>query len=400
MTAQQIAFWCALGMVAYTYVGYGVLVTVINRLLGRHRVVPRPLADEDLPSVTVLVAAWNEADCIEKKIRNTFDLDYPADRLRVLVVSDGSDDATPQLVAALAETEPRLRGLHQDERQGKTAAVNRAIEFVDTDLVVLNDANTDVNPEALRRLAAHFADPAVGGVSGEKRVAATNRAAGAGENLYWRYESFLKREDARLHTLVGSAGELYGMRTSLFTPLPLDTVLDDFMQSMLVVQNGFRFGYEPDAFASEPPSPSTRDEAKRKIRNAAGGFQAMARLKPMLNPRRHPVATFQYVSHRVLRWWGAPLGLASALVLNAVIVVAGGPAFYAWLLAGQAVFYGLAALGWVMAERGLRWRPAFVPFYFTYMNVLALAGLVRWARGRQTPLWPKIARSPGADPAA
>lgn len=400
MVGLQVALWVALAVVAYTYVGYGALVTVVNRVLGRHRRIPPPSPDDRLPSVTVLVAAYDEATCIEEKIRTTFELDYPPERLRMLVVSDGSADGTDAIVAAAARTEPRLRLLHEPERRGKTAAVNRAVPHVDTDLVVLNDANTTVNREALRMLARWFDDPAIGGVSGEKRVLATDQAAGAGESLYWKYESFLKREDARLHTLVGSAGELYAIRTALFTPLPHDTVLDDFMQSLLVVQHGHRFGYEPEAFASEPPSPSTADETKRKIRNAAGGFQAMARLLPMLNPFRHPLATFQYVSHRVMRWWAAPACLVAAAVLNVVLVATGAPVLYTVLAAGQAVFYGLAAVGWAMAERGLRWRPAFVPFYFTYMNVLALVGLVRWARGRQTPLWPKIARTPGgASPA-
>jgi hypothetical protein len=202
--------------------------------------------------------------------------------------------------------------------------------------------------------------------------------------------------DAQFHTLVGTAGELFALRTALFTPLAEDTVLDDFVQSLKIVQQGYRFGYEPGAIASEAPSLTTVDETKRKIRNAAGGFQGIARLLPLFNPLPNPRATFQFVSHRVLRWWAAPPALVVVLLSNLWLAVAHPGSLYPWLLAGQLLFYGLAALGWFFAERGIRWRPAFVPFYFTMMNVTALLGLVRWLRGRQTPLWEKIARRPQA----
>ena len=393
MTGLEIALWVAVAIVAYTYVGYGVLVTVLNRVLGRHHVSRPTVLDADLPTVTMLIAAYDEADCIVKKLENTDAFDYPADKIEILVVADGSTDSTVELVEEAGRRLGRIRVLHQPERRGKTAAVNRAVPHIGTDLMVLTDANAEVNAQALRWMAAWFADPTIGGVSGEKRVKATDQASGAGESLYWKYESFLKRMDARLHTLVGSAGELYGIRTTLFTPLPVDTVLDDFVQSLLIVQQGFRFGYEPDAFASELPSPTTADETKRKIRNAAGGFQGMARLLPMLNPRHHPLATFQYISHRVLRWWAAPAALVATLILNVALVALGAAGPYPWLLGAQVVAYVLATVGWVFAERGIKWRPAFVPFYFTYMNITALRGMVRWMRGRQTPLWPKIARS-------
>lgn len=399
MLGWKIGFWGAVAIVGYTYVGYGVVITLVNRLLGRTTIARPDVADDDLPSVTMLIAAYDEADCIVAKLENTTALDYPADKMQILVVADGSSDATADLAVGAARRLGRIRVIHEPERLGKTAAVNRAVPYIDTELMVLTDANTDVNPEALRRMAAWFSDPQVGGVSGEKRVKATDQASGAGESLYWKYESYLKRMDARLHTLVGSAGELYGIRTALFTPLPLDTVLDDFVQSLLVVQQGYRFGYEPEAFALEAPSPTTADETKRKIRNAAGGFQGMARLRPMLNVFRHPMATFQYVSHRVLRWWAAPASLGLALVFNVTLVANGAGGVYPWLLGLQLLTYALALLGWAFAERGIKWRPAFVPFYFVYMNVTALMGMVRWMRGRQTPLWPKIARAqePAAD---
>jgi cellulose synthase/poly-beta-1,6-N-acetylglucosamine synthase-like glycosyltransferase len=393
---SEFLFWGALGIVVYTYLGYGLLLFVVNRLRGGHTGPPPAAAEHELPAVTLLIAAFNEATCILAKLENSLALDYPAEKCALLVVADGSTDATVALVARFAQDHPRVAVIFEPERRGKTAAVNRAMPLVQTPLVVLTDANTTLNPEALRRLVAWFGDPAIGGVSGEKRVLATDQASGAGESIYWRYESFLKRMDAQFHTLVGTAGELFALRTALFTPLPEDTVLDDFVQSLKIVQQGYRFGYEPGAFASEAPSMTTADETKRKIRNAAGGFQGIARLLPLFNPLPNPRATFQFVSHRVLRWWAAPAALVVVLLSNLWLAVTQPGSLYPWLLAGQLLFYGLAVLGWFFAERGIKWRPAFVPFYFTMMNVTALLGLVRWLRGRQTPLWEKIARRPEA----
>jgi glycosyltransferase involved in cell wall biosynthesis len=281
---------------------------VFNRLSGGHTGPPPAAPEDELPGVTLLIAAFNEAACILPKLENSLALDYPADKCSLLVVADGSTDATVALVERFARSHPCVAVIFEAERRGKTAAVNRAMTFVQSPIVALTDANTMLNPEALRRLVAWFGDPTIGGVSGEKRVLATDQASGAGESLYWRYESFLKRMDAQFHTLVGTAGELFALRTALFTPLALVVVL----------------------------------------------------------------------------------------LSNLWLAVAHPGSLYPWLLAGQLLFYGLAALGWFFAERGIRWRPAFVPFYFTMMNVTALLGLVRWLRGRQTPLWEKIARRPQA----
>ena len=379
-----LLFWISLAIVGYTYVGYALLVGLWARLTPRR---PAPPADF-LPEVTLVVPAYNEAGILAAKVQNSQAQDYPAGRLHLLVITDGSDDDSARVLAAF----PGVRHLHDPVRAGKSAAENRAIRHVTTPFVVFTDCNTLLNPEAVRYLVRHYADPAVGAVSGEKRVLRDGGTAGAGEGLYWQYESFLKRCDSQITSLMGAAGELVSFRTALFAPLEPDTVLDDFVQSMRIVAAGHRVVYEPAAYAMEEPSFSLAEEMKRKVRISAGGWQAMGRLTGLLNPLRQPVVTFLYVSHRVLRWTLTPLLLALLLPLSALLAWHLG-GIYALLLAGQLAFYGAAALGWWRAARGRAAGPLLVPLYFTMMNVAVFRGAVRHWRRAQPAAWDKARRA-------
>ena len=259
-------------------------------------------------------------------------------------------------------------------------------------MVVFTDCNTLLNPEAVHELVRHYADPAVGAVSGEKRVLRDGSTSGAGEGLYWRYESFLKRCDSDIHSLMGAAGELVSFRTELFAPLEPDTILDDFVQSMRIVGAGYRVVYEPRAYALEPPSFSLKEEMKRKVRICAGGWQAMSRLLPLLNPLRQPVVSFLYLSHRVLRWTLTPALLALLLPLNAALALQL-DGVYALLLGLQGLFYGAAALGWWRAAQGQPAGPLLVPLYFTMMNVAVFQGAGRFWRDAQPAAWDKAQRA-------
>ena len=387
-----VLFWAFLGVVLYTYVGYGLLVGLWARLVRRPGAFPVPAYE---PAVTVVVPAYNEAAILAAKVQNCLALDYPADRLRLLVITDGSTDASAAVLAAF----PGVQHLHVPERGGKSQAENRAIGHVATPYVVFTDCNTLLNPEALRLLLRHYHDPRVGAVSGEKRVRADGGAPGAGEGLYWRYESFLKRCDSKIYSLMGAAGELVSFRTALFRPLEPDTILDDFVQSMRIVGAGYRVVYEPAAFASEAPSASLPEEMERKVRICAGGWQAMSRLPQLLNPFRRPVVAFLYVSHRVLRWSLTPLLLALLLPLNAVLAFAQG-GVYAALLALQLLFYTASGWGWWRAAQGRPAGPALVPLYFTMMNVAAFRGFGRFVRKAQPAAWHKAQRAPAPPPPA
>jgi poly-beta-1,6-N-acetyl-D-glucosamine synthase len=379
----QSLFWLSLAVVFYTYVGYAAVVGLWARLVRR---APQPAMFE--PDVTLVVPAYNEADVLADKVRNCLALNYPADKLRLLFITDGSNDNSGAVLAQF----PEVQHLHQAARAGKSMAENRAIRYVTTPIVVFTDCNTLLNPEAVHELVRHYADPTVGAVSGEKRVLRDGSTSGAGEGLYWQYESFLKRCDSNIYSLMGAAGELVSFRTSLFKPLEADTILDDFVQSMRIVDAGYRVIYEPQAYAMEPPSFSLTEEMKRKVRICAGGWQAMSRLLPLLNPLRQPVVSFLYFSHRVLRWTLTPALLALLLPLSAVLALQFG-GIYTLLLVLQGLFYGAAALGWWRAAQGRPAGPLLVPLYFTMMNVAVFQGAARFWRDAQPAAWDKAQRA-------
>jgi len=260
--------------------------------------------------------------------------------------------------------------------------------------VVFCDANTFLNRDAIRKIVRHYADPQVGGVAGEKRIfrKEEDNASGAGEGLYWKYESFLKRKDSEVYSVVGAAGELFSIRTALFEAPDENMIIEDFYLSLSIAAKGYRFVYEPEAYATETASVSVAEEWKRKVRICAGGFQAMSKLKHLLNPLRYGILSFQYVSHRVLRWTLAPLSLPLILISNAWLVF-GGSAFFMFSLTAQAIFYGMAAVGYTMRDRKIAIKGFFVPYYFCVMNLSVYAGYMRFASGKQSVVWDKAERA-------
>lgn len=383
-------FWISLGVVGYTYIGYALLLTVLVKLKQVLSKKPKSGADAFVPEVTLVVPSYNEADILEQKIQNCLALDYSKDKLSILFITDGSTDNSPEIVSRY----PQIQLLHAPRRAGKSAAENRAIRHVETPFVVFCDANTELNPEAIRLMMQHYADPQVGAVSGEKKVMqqSSESASGAGEGIYWKYESYLKRKDAELYSIVGAAGELISFRTELFQDLEEDTILDDFVATLRIAAQGYRVAYEPAAFAAELPSATTQDEMKRKIRICAGGWQAMQRLSFLLNPLRYGILSFQYISHRVLRWSLTPLLLLLLLPLNVYLHRTIG-SVYSALLAAQLFFYGLSMLGRLLESRKIRLKAFFVPYYFSMMQVAVFAGFARFLKGSQQATWEKAKRA-------
>ena len=284
---MKIVFWIALFIVFYTYIGYGILLYIIIRLKRLFRGKPQKAvlpADENLPTMTLMICAYNEEDVVAEKMENTLALDYPKDKLRIMWVTDGSNDHTNELLKAY----PEVDIVFSPERRGKTSALKHGLRELKTRYVAFTDANTMINGGALREIARLFADPTVGCVSGEKRVAArkAGEMAAEGEGLYWKYESTLKRWDSELYSAMGAAGELYAIDPTLCREVPDEALLDDFMLSMYVVQGGKRIAYTPDAYAQEYGSANIHEESKRKRRIAAGGLQSIWWLRTMLNPLR------------------------------------------------------------------------------------------------------------------
>jgi len=384
----QILFWVSLLLLLYIYIVYGLLVYILaQRKPGS---APGRQTNTELPSLTVLIPAFNEAAVIGGKIRNTLSLRYPREKFRVLIITDGSTDGTEQIVRAF----PQVDLLHEAERLGKAAAINRAMQDITSDLVVLTDANTLLNEEALLQLVQSFKNPAIGAVSGEKLVVSSGaeELSSEGEGLYWKYESFLKQNDARLHSIVGAAGELLALRTNLFTPLEPDTVLDDFILSMRICEAGYRVAYQPDARAVEAGSFNLAEEQKRKIRIAAGGFQALGRLSKSWEYRNNLLLFFQFFSHRVLRWVAAAPALILLALSTIYLVVKGAGGVYELAGLVQLLFYGLAVIGWLGARTNTKWPIVYIPYYFVFMHWAILAGLIKYLTGGTDARWEKANR--------
>jgi biofilm PGA synthesis N-glycosyltransferase PgaC len=382
-------FWSSFGVVFYAFLGYGIvlyLIVKLNKIFGRQQ---NTVDSAFEPPVTIVIPCFNEAEVIADKIVNTLSLNYPREKLKIIVIADGSTDDTNLVVKNFQGIEY----LHQARRAGKTAAENRVMNFVQTAFVIFTDANTMLNTGAVNNIVKHFANDNVGCVSGEKKIIteATDSASASGEGIYWKYESLLKKLDSELNSAVGAAGELVAFRTSLYKQLPEDTLLDDFMQSMQMAARGYKIVYEPGAYAIETASTNVKEELKRKIRISTGGWQSIVRLASLLTPRKTPLLFFQYVSHRVLRWTITPFLLVAMFILN-VIICFEGTSLYIFIMMLQVVFYTAALLGNILENRKVRFKPLFVPYYFCMMNYAVLAGFKNYISGKQNGLWEKAQR--------
>lgn len=395
----EILFWFALFVVFYTYLGYGILLYILVKLKEFFvKPVKRqlPEREEDLPEVTLFITAFNEEDVVDEKMKNSLTLDYPADKLKIAWVTDGSNDGTNnRLQTKWAE---KATVYFQPQRQGKTAAMTRGMGLVQSPLIVFTDANTMVNSEAIREIVLAFQNPKVGCVAGEKRIAVQSKdgAAAGGEGIYWKYESTLKALDARLYSAVGAAGELFAVRHELFEAMEPDTLLDDFILSLRIAMKGYTIAYCTNAYAVESGSADMHEEEKRKVRIAAGGLQSIWRLRPLLNPLQYGILSFQYTSHRVLRWSITPFLLFALIPLNVAILLAGGPAtFFGIILGLQILFYLMGYGGYYLSTQQIKNKILFIPYYFLFMNINVLKGInyLKKRKGKTSGAWEKSKRA-------
>ncbi len=391
----NLFFWVFFFVLVYTYIGYPLVLYVLTILKKHFYSGTKKKIQDYEPEVCLFVTAYNEKDFVQQKVLNSFQLDYPKEKIQYVWITDGSDDGTPDLLREYKQ----LEVYHEPARRGKMHAMNRGMQFVKAPVVIFSDTNTRLNSNAIREIVACFSNPEVGCVAGEKRIVEKEAdvAAAAGEGLYWRFESWVKKMDAELNSAVGAVGELFAIRRELFEEVETDTVLDDFIISLRIAQKGYKIAYTPNAYAEETASLNVKEELKRKIRIAAGGVQTLFRLKSLLNPFRFGVLSWQYFSHKVLRWTLAPASLFLLFAVNGIILINRGSVFitgfYSLFFLFQLLCYLLALVGWYLENRKLRFKLLFVPYYFVAINYAAIRGIFRYFRGKQPASWEKSKRA-------
>jgi GT2 family glycosyltransferase len=380
-----IAFWTSLLVLAFIYGIYPLMLAGVA-LLVRRSVVKAAIE----PSVALLVVANDEDAVIDAKLLNALAADYPRDRFRIIVASDGSVDRTNEIVRSYARDGVEL--LAFEDRRGKMAAINAAIETLEgVDVVVLSDANVFLQPAAVRHLVGNLADPGVGAVSGDVILVGDRAALGWSEDLYYRYERWLQKTESGIGSMVGVDGALYAIRKSLFVPQPPDTILDDMAIPMAVLKQGYRVVFEPAAIGVEQGSQSAWEEFLRKSRVLAGAAQFLKRASKQL-PWRQPQVLISFFSHKTLRWLSPALAITT---LASAVALAGTSEVY---LVAAVVQVGLLGLGIAGCVPGLR-RNSAIGFahYYCLVQAAAAVGFVRGLRGRQPATWQRFARA-SADP--
>ncbi|MCP5157417.1 MAG: glycosyltransferase family 2 protein [Ectothiorhodospiraceae bacterium] len=386
--AVEIVFWVAAVLVVYPYVVYPV---VLRWLAARSAPTARPtVEDGELPRVTLVVSAYNEDAVIAEKLDNALALDYPADRLEVMVVSDASSDRTDAIVRDYAARDPRVKLLRQSERRGKSAGLNRAVAASTADVVVFSDANAMYEAGAIRTLVTHFARPEVGYVVGAALYRDSDESeAKQSEGLYWRLELWLKAHESRFVSVVGGDGAIYAVRRALFWDLRDDDI-SDFVNPLQVVAAGHRGVFEPDARCYEDSADGFGKEFRRKRRIVNRSWRAVKRYAGRLRLGRDAPFVFCLLSHKVIRWYAMAFVLL-ALAANALLVASGAGALYLLTLAVALATFGLAAAGWLLDRAGHAMpRPVYIPYYFYLVNLAGLLGIWDEFRGVRHATWEHV----------
>lgn len=386
----ELLFWLSVAALFYTHVGYPVLLVIISHLR------PRPVRKADCsPGVSVIITAYNEERDLAAKLENTLALDYDPERLEIIVASDCSTDRTDEIARAFA---PRGVRLHrQPERLGKTAAQNEAVARARGEVILFSDATTMYRPDVLRVMMPNFADPSVGCVAGRLiYVDPAQSAVGRGARSYWGYETFLKRHESRACSLIGASGCLYAVRRSAYVPL-YHEACSDFLIATVMVEQGLRAVYEPDAVCMEETNRRADKELKMRVRVITQTFTDLWRHRAMMNPLRRGFYAVQLVSHKVLRYL-VPVFLIAILVASALL--APQSIFYTVALVAQLGFYAAAAVAWALEHTGVRSPVLALPQYFMVANIASLIACYKFLRGERYARWEPIREAAPAPQAA
>lgn len=366
---REWLFWLSLFALAYTFVGYPVVIGLLARLFPRRIRKAKP---SSAPKVSVVLVAFNEAARIRDRITNLLATGHPADRFEVIVVTDGSEDETPDLVAGFGN--PAVRLIRRSERSGKAACLNAGVPEATGDIVVLCDARQRFDAGTIPALVENFSDADVGAVSGELFIESSTSSVGGGVDLYWKLEKFIRESESRFSSVIGATGAVYAIRRELFQPIPVDTVLDDVLIPMQIALRGHRVGFEPAAPAYDPQTTDPAKEKRRKKRTLAGNYQLLFRYPGWMMPWRTGL-WWQLISHKYSRVV-APAFMLAMFVANALLI---DKPFYHAVFLAHCGFYGLAVLGGLLP--GLKFKPLSIPAGFVFLNLMTVGGFLNYLRG-------------------
>jgi cellulose synthase/poly-beta-1,6-N-acetylglucosamine synthase-like glycosyltransferase len=387
----KLIFWICLGIILYAYFGYTLLllcIAGIRRIFGRSN----EIYEYHEPPVTLIIPAYNEERYVIEKIHNSLELDYPKGKLKIIWITDGTTDQTFELLRHY----PEMIIMHEHDRKGKIHAMNRGIRATETPIVIFTDANTMLNRQAIREIVQLFVQDKTGCVTGEKRISNTDmqKAAGAGEGLYWRYESLIKRLESETGSVVGAVGEIFAIRTDLYEEVNEDTLLDDFALSLDIIRRGYDVKYAPRAWGTETASLSVEEEMKRKVRIAIGGLQSLTRMTDLLNPFKYGWLSVKYVSHKVLRWTLVPFCIPVVFFTNLALVLSStySQAFELIFIL-QICFYIMVIAGKILENVKTNAGFLFAPYYLFIMNFAIIKGIFRFFSGNYSVKWQKVKRT-------
>ena len=366
---------------AVAYVGYPLLTVFISIF------VKNPVKKEAIePSVSIIIAAFNEEKYIEKKILNTFQMDYPHKKLEIIVASDGSTDRTDDIVRSYESNEYNVKViLHRVEgRLGKTAAQNSAVRIANGDIVVFSDAASMYDQKAIKLMVRNYADPTVGAVSGLYRyINKSGSSVGSATILFWNYENLIKSRQTRIRTITGCCGCIYSVRRNLYTELP-PSIISDLVEPLTIIRKGYRIVFEPGAVAYEETTERPGQEFRMRVRVILRGMHGLLYMRSLLNPFKYPFVSFQLYSHKVLRWM-VPLFCLLAFASNLALVREGPVFAYSMIL--QFTFYSLAFAGIFFEKQGVRVKLLQLPMYFLIVNAASFVSLLKVLRGENIIVW-------------
>ena len=375
----EAIFWITIVIIIYTYFGYPIVTFLLSLFIHN------PVDQKDIdPKVTFLITAYNEEKNIGKKLENTLSLDYPRDKLEVIVASDGSTDRTDEIVKTF---EDRGVYLHRVEgRVGKTETQNKAVVVSKGEVVIFSDATTDYSQEAIRKIVRNYNDPTVGAVSGRyEYVNPTGAPVGQGTILFWKYENFLKSRQTRIKTITGCCGCIYSVRRDLYEPLPRD-IISDLVEPLKIIEKGYRIAFEPEAVAFELTEDAVSDEFSMRIRVITRAMKGLSYVKTLLNPLKYPFESYQLNSHKVARWL-IPFFLIILFLCNAMLLDGW---FYLFIFLLQIIFYGSALYAWKMENSGKTVGALSIPLFFCVINLASLRAAFNHIRRKKMTTWETV----------